>query len=71
MERDTKTLLQADSHLLYHYDHIEHGAVRLNKKEINKNLESTSSSNGEASERGTTKKEKTQQKITLPTFEKR
>ena len=37
----------------------------------NKNSESTSSSNGETSERGTTKNEKTHQMITLPTFENR
>ena len=34
-------------------------------------MESTSSSNGEASERGATKHEETHPKITLPTFEKR
>ena len=39
--------------------------------ESNKNLESTSSSNGKTSERGTANNEKTHQKTTLPTFEKR
>ena len=48
---------------------IEHGAVR--KMENSKNLESASSSNGETSERGATKNEKTHQKHTLPTFENR
>ena len=39
--------------------------------EQQKNFESTSSTNGETSERGATKNERTHEKITLPTFEKR
>ena len=71
LERNRNTLLQADSPSPYHYEDIEHGAVRLNKMENSKILESTSSSNGEASERGDTKNEETHRKIFLPTFEKR
>ena len=39
--------------------------------EIQKATESTGSSNGETHERANSKTEKTHQKITLPTFEKR
>ena len=48
---------------------IQHGAV--SKMESQKSSESTSSSSGEIPERANAKTEKTHQKITLPTFEKR
>ena len=48
---------------------IQHGAV--SKMENQKATESTGSSNGEIHERANPKTEKTHQKITLPTFEKR
>ena len=48
---------------------IEHGAV--SKIENQKSSESTGSSSGEISERGNTKIEKSHQKITLTTIEKR
>ena len=39
--------------------------------DISKTSESTSSSNGETSDRGITKKNETHQKVSLPTFDKR
>ena len=48
---------------------MQYGAV--SKIENSENLESASSSNGETPEREATKNEKTHQKITPPTFEKK
>ena len=50
---------------------MQHGAVRMNEMESNKISEFTSPSDGETSERGTTKNEKTHKKINLFTFEKK
>ena len=58
-------MLQAIYSLCYPFNNIEHGA------EANKISDGTSSSNGETLERGNQKNEKTHQKVTLPTFDKR
>ena len=68
LERDTNILLQADSPLLYHYEDIEHGAVRLNEMENRKNLAAQALQTEKP--RYEEPQKKTQQNITLPSLEK-